>query len=610
MSGEASETFDPRPYLRNLTSRPGIYRMLDADGQVIYVGKARNLKRRVTSYFRRSGQDAKTTVMVAQVRGIEVTVTHTENEALILENHLIKELRPRYNVLLRDDKSYPYIYLSKDEEAPRLAYHRGARKAPGRYFGPFPNAGAVRHTLNLLQKLFLVRQCEDSFYRNRSRPCLQYQIKRCSAPCVGLIDHDSYARDVEHTRLFLDGGEQQIIDDLATAMEAAAAALDFEQAAVRRDQIAALRNVQAHQYVSGRVRDLDIVAACVVGGAACVQVFFIRAGHNLGNKAFFPAVPAGADEAAILSAFLPQFYLDKPLPREVLLGCGIEDQAWLGEAFSEQAGSKVVLRVPKRGEACRWLELAQNNAREALAARLATRAGISARIDALQTALGLDALPRRIECFDISHTMGERPVASCVVFDEAGPVKSDYRRFNIRDIEPGDDYAAMAQAVERRFMRLKKGEGKWPDLLLIDGGRGQLGSVMQVLAELQVDGLAVAAVAKGEGRKPGLETLFLSGRETPLILPPDSPALHLVQQVRDEAHRFAITGHRQQRGRARTTSVLERIAGLGPKRRRELLRQFGGLQEVARAGVDDLARVTGISRTLAERIHTAFHDSG
>jgi len=610
MSGVPAESFDPRSFLRSLTSQPGIYRMLDADGQVIYVGKARNLKRRVSSYFRRSGLDAKSAVMVAQVRGVEVTVTHTENEALILENNLIKQLRPRYNVLLRDDKSYPYIFLSKDDEAPRLAYHRGAKKEPGRYFGPFPNAGAVRHTLNLLQKLFLVRQCEDSFYRNRSRPCLQYQIKRCSAPCVGLIEHDDYQRDVEHTRLFLDGGEQKVIDDLITAMEAASEALEFELAAQRRDQIAALRKVQSRQYVSGKIRDLDIVAAYVKGGAACVQVFFIRAGHNLGNKAFFPIVPKGADEGTILAAFLPQFYLNKPVPREVLVGHAFEDMEWLGDVLSEQAGCKVTLRVPQRGEARRWLDLAQNNAHEALSARLATRVGNSARIDALQAALDLDAAPRRIECFDISHTMGERAVASCVVFDDEGPVKSDYRRFNISDVEPGDDYAAMAQAVERRFTRLKKGEGKWPDLLLIDGGRGQLGAVIKVLGELQVDGLAVASVAKGEGRKAGLETLFLSGQEAPIILPPDSPALHLVQQVRDEAHRFAITGHRQQRGKARTTSVLERIAGLGPKRRRELLRQFGGLQEVARAGVDDLARVSGISRTLAERIHEAFHNEG
>jgi len=607
---DADAPFDRDGFLATLTTRPGIYRMLGADGGVLYVGKARNLKRRVGSYFRRgAAQDAKTTRLVAQVARVEVTVTHTENEALILENQMIKALRPRYNVLLRDDKSYPYIHLGDGETFPRLAFHRGARSGRGRYFGPFPSAAAVRDTLNLLQKLFRVRQCEDSFFRNRTRPCLQYQIERCSGPCVGLIDAADYARDVEHTRLFLAGGGQRIIDDLARRMEAAAQALEYEQAALLRDRIAALRRVQARQYVSGSRRDLDVVACASAGGQTCVQVFFVRAGHNLGNRAFFPAVPDEVDPGEALAAFLQQFYLGRSVPREILVDRLPEEGGWLAAALTEQAGHKVEIRVPRRGAPRRWLGLAEANAREALASRLATRSGLQQRLEALGEVLGLDGAPQRLECFDISHTQGESAVASCVVFDGGGPVKSDYRRFNIRDAEPGDDYAALREAVGRRYRRLKEGQGKWPDLLLIDGGKAQLDAVLATLEELQVDGLAVASVAKGLGRRPGLETLHLAGRARPLQLPPDAPALHLVQQIRDEAHRFAITGHRQRRGKTRRVSPLEAIPGLGPKRRRELLRQLGGLREIERAGVEDLARVPGISTALAERIYATLNSA-
>jgi excinuclease ABC subunit C len=602
-----NKAFDAKIFLKNLTSRPGVYRMLDVTGRVLYVGKARNLKKRVSSYFRNSGLPPKTRALMDHVRNVEVTVTHTEGEALILENNLIKELRPRYNVLLRDDKSYPYIYLSAGEPFPRLAFHRGPRRAKGRYFGPYPNAGAVRESLSLLQKLFPVRQCEDSFYRNRSRPCLQYQIKRCTAPCVGLVHEETYQQDVRHAELFLEGKSAQVIDELVRRMEQASEALDFELAARYRDQIASLRRIQERQYVSGEQGDLDVIACAVRGAAACVQVFYVRGGRNLGNKSFYPEVPDGLSPGEVLSSFLPQYYLNKEVPQEILVSHSFEDMDLLSEVLTRQGERKVTLRERVRGERARWIEMAVRNAENALAARLASKMGMQQRAEALQESLGLDQVPARIECFDISHTMGEATVASCVVFDSEGPLKSDYRRFNIEGITPGDDYAAMRQALERRYIRLKKGEGKLPDLLLIDGGKGQVRQAIDVLEELQVEGVTVVGVAKGPDRKPGMETLFLSGDAAPLILPEDSLALHLIQQVRDEAHRFAITGHRQRRSRTRNTSVLESIPGMGPKRRQQLLRQFGGLREIARAGVEDLASIQGISRQLAQKIYDAFH---
>ncbi len=607
--------FDPRAFLKTLPGQPGVYRMLDADNTVVYVGKANNLKKRVASYFQKNITSPKTRVMVSRICNIEVTVTHTENEALLLENNLIKSLKPRYNVLYRDDKSYPYIFLS-DQLFPRLDFHRGAQRAGGRYFGPYPSAGAVRETLNLLQKLFPVRQCRDSFYNNRSRPCLQYQIKRCTAPCVGLIDQEHYLADVHHAELFLEGKSSEVIDELVQRMEQAAKNLEYEQAARYRDQIASLRRVQEKQYISAGSGDLDVVAATVERGQGCVQVFTIRGGQNLGNRSYYPKLEAGLleteDPTPLLDSFLPQYYLraGRPVPTEILLSQVVSEAGLLAQVLSEQSGHKVTLSHRLRGQRARWVKMALNNARQALRIRLNSQSSLLQRFEALQEVLNLDEMPRRLECFDISHTMGEAPVASCVVFDTNGPLKADYRRFNIKDITPGDDYAAMHQALSRRYRRLREGEGKLPDILLIDGGKGQLSQAEEVMNELQVSGVTLLGVAKGPERKPGLENLHLSGQEAEIILPADSRALHLIQHIRDEAHRFAITGHRQRRQRSRNTSPLEAIPGLGPKRRQSLLKQFGGLQEVARAGVEDLARVNGISPKLAQQIYDTFHADG
>ncbi|MEN8166424.1 MAG: excinuclease ABC subunit UvrC [Pseudomonadota bacterium] len=602
-------SFDPKAFLESLTSRPGVYRMLDGEGHVLYVGKAKNLKRRVSSYFTRS-LNRRIQLMVSQIEQIEVAVTHTEAEALILENNLIKSLKPKYNVLLRDDKSYPYIHLSSDQAYPALAFRRGARKGKGRYFGPYPSAGSTRDTLQLLQKLFPVRQCEESFFRNRSRPCLQYQIKRCTAPCVGLISPEAYGSDVGHAIMFLQGKANEVVDDLVARMERASAALEFEKAALYRDQIQSLRRVQERQYVSGEGGDLDIVALATRGNTACVQVFFIRSGRNLGNKAFYPSVPADSSNKAVLSAFVAQYYLERPVPSEIILSHLPEDAQLLAEVLSRQARHRVRLSCQVRGERARWLGMAKGNAELALQARLASRMDMEGRLLALQQALELAELPERMECFDISHTRGELTVASCVVFNGQGPLKSDYRRFNIEGITPGDDYAAMRQALERRYTRIKNGEVPLPDILFIDGGRGQLNTVNEILQELGISGLVLLGVAKGPDRKAGMEQLFLLGRSAPIILPTDSPALHLVQQIRDEAHRFAITAHRNRRARRRKRSVLEEIPGIGPKRRQQLLKQFGGMQELSRAGVEDITRVDGISIKLAEQIYHAFHDEG
>jgi excinuclease ABC subunit C len=604
--------FDPKAFIKTLPGKPGVYRMLDADGKVIYVGKASNLKKRVSSYFQKNLTSPKTQVLVSRICHIEVTVTHTENEALLLENNLIKSLKPRYNVLYRDDKSYPYIYLS-DQDFPRLGFHRGAQRARGRYFGPYPSAGAVRETLNLLQKLFPVRQCEESFYNNRSRPCLQYQIKRCTAPCVGLVTPGQYQEDVRHAVMFLEGKSSAVIDELVRRMEQAATALDYENAARYRDQIASLRRVQEKQYISADSGDLDVVAAAIERGLGCVQVFTIRGGRNLGNRTYYPKLEAGPletdDVTRLLDSFLPQYYLrsGRPVPTEILLSHAVSEPRLLERVLGEESDHKVSLSYRLRGQRARWVKLALQNAQQALTIRLSSQSSLLQRFEALQEALNLDEMPKRLECFDISHTMGEATVASCVVFDTNGPLKADYRRFNIKDITPGDDYAAMHQALSRRYRRLKEGEGKLPDILLIDGGKGQVKQAEEVMAELQISGVLLLGIAKGPARKPGLETLHLSGQEAEIILPADSIALHLIQHIRDEAHRFAITGHRQRRQRSRTTSPLEAIPGLGPKRRQMLLKQFGGLQELARAGVEDLARVNGISPKLAQQIYDTFH---
>jgi excinuclease ABC subunit C len=594
--------------IRNLPGTPGVYRMLDAKGEVLYVGKARNLKKRVGSYFNRRGLTAKVLAMTRATETVEVTVTNTESEALLLESNLIKSLHPRFNIQLRDDKSYPYIYVSDQENFPRLAFHRGSRRAPGRYFGPYPSASAVRESLNLLQKIFPVRQCENTFFLNRSRPCLQYQIKRCTAPCVGLIDRERYAADVRHAILFLEGRSQTVIEETVRRMEEASKRQEYELAALYRDRIAALKRVQERQYVTKEGGDADVLAVAGDGEIACVEVVFIRGGRNLGGKSFFPGLSVENKPAEILAAFLPQYYLGKTVPPQIYVGETVPDMALIERLLCEQTGNRTRLQKPARGAPRRWIGLAALNARDALRRLKLTRTSLALRFEALREALALDAVPERIECFDISHTFGEAAVAACVVFDANGPVKSDYRRFNIEGIEPGDDYGALRQALERRYRRVKEGEGKLPDLLLIDGGKGQVAQALAVLEELQLAGVKVVGVAKGEERKPGKEQLFLSGSGEPSILPADSSALHLIQQIRDEAHRFAITAHRQRRAKARTTSTLERIPGIGDRRRQALLKNFGGLREVARAGVEDLARVPGISRDLAQRIYDVFHD--
>ena len=607
--------FDTQSFLRTLTNDPGVYRLLDRLGRVLYVGKARSLKKRVASYFRLPEQLApKTRALMSHTHLVEVTVTHTETEALLLENNLIKEHRPRYNIVLRDDKSFPYIHVTTGDRFPRLAFHRGARRGKGRYFGPFASAGATRSTLGQLQKLFRVRQCEDSFFENRSRPCLQYQIERCTAPCVGLVDAAVYGEDVRHAVMFLEGKSEEMVGELVRRMESASAALEFELAARYRDQIANLRRVQARQYVSGAKGNVDVVAASAREGVAVVELFVIRNGQGLGSRTLRPAHGSDAGEGELLRAFLPQYYLsragrERPVPDEILLSVAIDGLDVLEQALGEQTGRRISIRCNVRGERARWVAMAVDNAELSLRQRIASRANLRGQFEALQELLGLDEPPGRIECFDVSHTSGESTVASCVVFEYDGAKKSDYRRFNLSGTKAGDDYGAMRSALERRYARLQREEAALPDLLLVDGGRGQLKQALEVLAELQISGVAAVGIAKGTTRKPGLEQLFLPGRAAPIVLSPDSAALHLIQRIRDEAHRFAITGHRNRRSHAKRTSVLERIPGIGPRRRQRLLSEFGGLQGVSRAGVEDLVRVRGISRDLALAIHEAFRDA-
>ncbi|HEY8329883.1 MAG TPA: excinuclease ABC subunit UvrC [Pseudomonas sp.] len=605
-----SAVFDSSGFLAACSARPGVYRMFDAEARLLYVGKANNLKKRLASYFRKSGLAPKTAALVARIAQVETTITANETEALLLEQTLIKEWRPPYNILLRDDKSYPYVFLSSADEYPRLGIHRGAKKQKGRYFGPYPSGLAIRESLNLLQKTFQVRQCEDSYFKNRTRPCLQYQIKRCKGPCVGLVDREEYAEYVRRSVLFLEGRSNVLTDELSAAMETAAAALDFERAAELRDQIALLRRVQDQQSMEGGTGDVDVVAAMVSPGGACVHLITVRGGRVLGSKNFFPQVAIEEAAADVLAAFLGQYYLgssERDLPNELIVNCEHEDFAALVAAIAEVRGRELSISHRVRGTRARWQQLAVTNAEQALAARLANRQHVAARMEALGEALGMDEPPQRLECFDISHSSGEATVASCVVFGPEGPLKSDYRRFNIEGVTAGDDYAAMHQALTRRFRRLKDGEGKMPDILLVDGGKGQLNMAREVLQELAVVDLVLLGVAKGVTRKPGLETLYLNDAEHEFTLPGDSPALHLIQQIRDEAHRFAITGHRARRGKARRTSSLEEVPGVGPKRRRDLLKHFGGLQELARASVEEIAKAPGISKKLAELIYAVLH---
>ena len=605
--------FDPKEFLASLPLQPGVYRMLDEAGQVLYVGKANQLKKRVSSYFQQSNLSPRIRLMVSHIARIEVTVTRSEAEALLLENNLIKSLKPRYNILFRDDKSYPYIVLT-GSPSPRLTYYRGATDKRHQYFGPYPNAQAAKESINLLQKVFKLRTCEEGVFNNRTRPCLLHQIHRCSAPCVGLISPEDYATDVRNAGLLLQGKFDEVEKRLRSAMEQAAEALQYEHAAALRDQLQALHTVQEKQFVeSGRDTDADIIAVVEAEGALCLNFALVRGGRHLGDKQFFPQNVQGQDRSEVLEAFLAQHYLESSVPPLIITSDEIADEA-LEALLSEQAGHKVQIRHAVTGERRQWLEMAQANALLALRRQAGLQAGQALRLDALRAALSLPDL-KRIECFDISHTMGEATVASCVVYDDLAIRPQEYRRYNIpvlsedegSGITPGDDYAAMKQALQRRYQKLQTGEGKRPDLILIDGGAGQLGMAVEVMTEFGLSDIALVGVAKGVERKPGMEQLLQPDAEKPLQLPPDSPALHLIQQVRDEAHRFAISGHRARRGKARTASSLEDIEGVGEKRRRNLLTHFGGLKGVQQASVEELERVEGISPALAEKIYQQLH---
>lgn len=603
-----SEIFNSSVFLKTVTSQSGVYRMYDAAGTVIYVGKAKDLKKRLASYFRKHVASRKTEALVRHIRQIDVTVTHTETEALLLEHNYIKRYQPRYNVLLRDDKSYPFIFLSGDTH-PRLAMRRGARHEKGDYFGPFPDGSAVRETLALLQKIFPIRQCENSVYRHRSRPCLQYQIGRCLGPCVaGLVSEQEYARQVDYVRLFLSGKDEQVVLQLIAQMEKASADLQFEEAARIRDQIKAARRITEKQFVSGAHEDLDVIGVAFEAGMYCAHVLFIRQGKVLGSRGYFPGVPPGTGADEVVETFVGQFYLHgsraRALPGEILLDFDLRDKVLLADSLSEMAGRRVNIQTRPRGDRARYLKLARTNAATALAARLLQQSTIQQRLSALAAVVGLPDV-RRMECFDISHTMGEQTVASCVVFDANGPLRQEYRRYNISGITAGDDYAAMNQVLLRRYDK-KLEKDKIPDLILIDGGKGQLAQAEAVFAGLELcrdkRRPLLLGVAKGADRKAGLETLFFASRGQGFSLPPDSPALHVIQHIRDESHHHAIAGHRKKRARAKTTSVLEGIEGVGPKRRQTLLKHMGGLQGLRKAGIEDMAKAPGISLALAEKI--------
>ncbi|HEK0786327.1 TPA: excinuclease ABC subunit UvrC [Proteus mirabilis] len=606
------DKFDAKAFLSRVTDKPGVYRMYDATDTVIYVGKAKDLKKRLSSYFRTQVNSRKTEALVKCIANIDVTITHTETEALLLEHSYIQRYQPRYNVLLRDDKSYPYIYLSGDKH-PRLASYRGAKHAKGEYFGPFPNSFAVRETLALMQKLFPIRQCEDSVYRNRSRPCLQYQIGRCLAPCVkGYVSDEEYAQQVNYVRLFLSGDDTQVIDGLVKRMEEASQELRFEEAARIRDQIQAVRQVTEKQFVANIGDDLDVISVAFNGAIACVYVLFFRQGKVLGSRSYFPKVPANTSIDEVVQTFIGQFYLQgsaiRTLPTEILLDFDLEDKAILSESISSIAGRKIQIQTKPRGDRARYLKLARTNAATALASKQVEQSTISQRYTSLMSLLDMKEI-KRMECFDISHTMGEQTVASCVVFDMNGPLKSEYRRYNISGITPGDDYAAMNQVLTRRYGKSLE-ETKVPDIIFIDGGKGQLAQAIEVFDSLDVDWdkshPKLIGVAKGSDRKAGLETLFFVPEGEGMALPSDSPALHLIQHIRDESHRHAITGHRQRRAKVKNTSSLESIEGVGPKRRQMLLKYMGGLQALRDASVEEITKVPTISTALAEKIFNAL----
>ena len=601
--------FDSAAFLKNLTSQPGVYRMYNSQEEVIYVGKAKNLKKRVSSYFRTNLDNAKTRSLVSQIANMDVTVVNSETEAFLLENNFIKKYKPRYNVVMRDDKSYPFIFLS-DHEHPRLSFHRGPQKKKGEYFGPYPSAWSVRESLRSMQRIFPVRQCEDSYYRARSRPCLQYQMQRCSAPCVkGYVSDEEYKEQVNFARLFLKGKNQQVIGGLVEKMEKASEALNFEAAARYRDQINALRKVQERQWVAGTQDEMDVFGFAFKGNMACIQVMFIREGQLLGSKAYFPKVPNTADEQEVFESFFLQFYLagNKVIPKQIVLSNTLSDEDAISEVLASEAGHKIHFFKGAREEKRKYLQLAQSNAQTALDAQYSQQKSVFARYLDLEASLEVDTPIQRMECFDISHTSGQQTVASCVVFNREGPHKSDYRRYNIEGITPGDDYAAMAQALKRRYKSVKEVQ-KIPDLLLIDGGKGQLAQAEAFFEDWPHDKKPMLlGVAKGTTRKPGLETLILAGSHQVLPMDSHSPGLHLIQHIRDESHRFAITGHRNRRQKVKTTSSLESIPGIGAKRRQTLLKFMGGLQGLKKASKDEIASVPGISPELADTIYDHLH---
>jgi excinuclease ABC subunit C len=607
LSSAPAAPFDAKVFVDSLPGRPGVYRMLDGEGQILYVGKARNLKSRVGSYFQAGNVQPKVQALVSKTANMEVTITNSDTEALLLEYNLIKKHRPRFNVVLRDDKSFPYLHLETNHDFPRLNFYRGSRKEPGKYFGPYPSAGAVRDTLQQLQKLFRIRNCDDAYFANRSRPCLQYQIQRCTAPCVGLVSKEHYARDVSAAIKVLEGRNDEVGEDLGRRMDAAAERLDFEEAAQLRDQLAKLKVIQAQQIVTaGADHDADVIAVASANGEYCVALMFVRAGRSLGSTTFFPKAPF-AELPEVLAAFVVQYYLERDAPAEIIVQQEFDEMQLLESTLTQRLAHRVRICSSVRGIRARWLELVHTNAEQALNMRRLARAGIESSLEDLREAFDLEEAPNRLECFDISHTGGTDTVASCVVFGVEGPLKSDYRRFNISGIQPGDDYAAMYQALTRRYKRVRDGEIVKPDILLIDGGKGQLAEAAKVLDELGVGGITLIGVAKGADRRAGQEQLFLLGQDTPTILPPDSRALHLIQRVRDEAHRFAIAGHRRKRAKRHSQSILETIPGLGPVKRRELLKQFGGLQGILRAGIEDFIQIRGLGRELAQVIYEHLH---
>ncbi len=603
---ERAPVYDARELLASLPNRPGVYRMLIAAGETLYVGKARDLKKRVSSYFQKQGHDPRIAAMIGHIAHVETTVVRSEGEALLLENNLIKSHLPRYNILYRDDKSYPYLALTGDA-APQMRFHRGKLDKKNRYFGPFPSAYAVRDGMQLLQKVFQLRTCENSVYTNRSRPCMLFQIERCSGPCVGLISPADYAADVERANLFLQGKTDQVLTELQDQMQAAAGRLEFEVAAALRDRIHRVQKLQSKQFVqSASERDSDVIAVVAREGLVALNLVMIRGGRHVGDKTLFPQHAEAAELSEALEAFIEQHYLEQTVPPLIVVNQPLPDGALI-EVLSAQAQRRIEINANPIGERRVWLSMATQNAELAITQRLAQKSTQEERLALLIEALGLPPGAQRFECFDISHTMGERAVASCVVFDKLKMQNGEYRRFNVTPAAPGDDYAAMREALTRRYARIVAGEAPLPDLLIIDGGKGQIGVAVGVLAEAGLPEVPIIGIAKGEERRPGLEEIVFPNRSEPLILPPDHPGLHLLQQIRDEAHRFAIQGHRARRAKARTASALQEIDGVGPKKRQAVLAHFGGMRGVQSASVDDLMRVPGISRALAETIYAALH---